>query len=121
LLGYDRNGGIINIETEDRKKYDHILDLASQLDRRTRLELLADLAAQLDRRTRLELLADLVAQLDRRTRLELLADLDAQLRRPPATDRRKRSISELQGFFKGAWEGQDAQDYVNKERDSWAE
>ena len=75
-------------EAEIRKKYDHILTQAAQLDRQTRLELLVDLAAQ--------------------------------LRQPLAPGHRKHSLSELRGLFKGAWDGQDAQDYVNQERDSWA-
>jgi len=60
------------------------------------------------------------ARLDRQTRMELLADLAAQLRQPedpPGCPRK--SLGELQGIFKGAWEGLDAQDYVNQERDSW--
>jgi len=76
-------------ETEIRKKYDHILAQAAQLDHQTRLELLVDLAAQLRQS-------------------------------PPEPGHRKHSLSELRGLFKGAWEGQDAQDYVNRERDSWA-
>jgi hypothetical protein len=32
----------------------------------------------------------------------------------------KRIFMELQGLFKGTWEGVDAQDYVNQERGSWA-
>jgi hypothetical protein len=79
----------MHTEPEIRKKYDHILTQAAQLDRQTQMELLVDLAAQ--------------------------------LRRPSALPKRpKQSLGELQGLFKGAWEGQDAQDYVNQERDSWA-
>ena len=61
------------------------------------------------------------AQLDRQTQMELLVDLAAQLRQPPAFQGQgRRSLRELQGLFKGVWSGQDAQDYVNQERDSWA-
>jgi hypothetical protein len=62
-----------------------------------------------------------VAQLDRQTQMELLVDLAAQLRQAQvAPERGKHSLSELRGLFKGVWDGQDVQDYVNKERDSWA-
>lgn len=60
------------------------------------------------------------AQLDRQTQIELLVELAAQLRhpsKPPGCT--KHRLGELEGFFKGAWEGQDAQDYVNQERNSW--
>ena len=33
---------------------------------------------------------------------------------------RARRISELRGRGKEVWQGQDAQEYVNAERDSWA-
>ncbi|MDL2260462.1 hypothetical protein LJB99_06295 [Deltaproteobacteria bacterium OttesenSCG-928-K17] len=60
------------------------------------------------------------AQLDRQTQMELLIDLAAQLRRPLTPQNPGRpSLNELQGLFKGVWDGQDAQDYVNRERDSW--
>ena len=60
------------------------------------------------------------AQLDRQTQMELLVDLAALLRQAPAEpEYRKHNLSELRGIFKGVWEGQDAQDYVNRERDSW--
>ncbi|MDR1043502.1 MAG: hypothetical protein LBP33_00045 [Candidatus Adiutrix sp.] len=61
------------------------------------------------------------ARLDRQTQMELLVDLAAQLRQTgKAPSRPKYSLGDLQGLFNGAWEGQDAQDYVNQERDSWA-
>ena len=61
------------------------------------------------------------ARLDRQTQMELLVDLAAQLRQPREVINRARpNLGELQGLFKGVWEGQDAQDYVNQERDSWA-
>lgn len=61
------------------------------------------------------------AQLDRQTQMELLVDLAAQLRQPMETKTLKRpSLDELQGLFRGVWDGQDAQDYINRERDSWA-
>lgn len=76
-------------DPETRKKYDHILAQAAELDRQTRMELLVELAAQ--------------------------------LRQPRETGNHgKRNLGKLQGFFKGAWAGQDAQEYVNQERDSWS-
>jgi hypothetical protein len=32
----------------------------------------------------------------------------------------RHSITELRGLGKEIWQGQDAQEYVNQERDSWA-
>lgn len=32
----------------------------------------------------------------------------------------RRSITELRGLGKEIWQGQDAQEYVDQERDSWA-
>lgn len=61
----------------------------------------------------------LAAQLDRQTQMELLVDLAAQVRAIEGPKQKKPSIMELQGIFKGAWGGQDAQDYVNQERDAW--
>ncbi len=59
-------------------------------------------------------------KLDRQTQMELLIDLAAQLRQPSeASSRGRHNLGELQGFFKDVWKGQDAQDYVNQERDSW--
>ncbi len=61
------------------------------------------------------------ALLDRQTQMELLVDLATQLRQTDEAPRRPRQgIGGLQGLFKGVWESQDAQDYVNKERDAWA-
>ncbi len=60
------------------------------------------------------------ARLDRQTQMELLVDLAAQLRQTEEVpNHHKRGLGTLQGFFKGAWDGRDAQDYVNQERDSW--
>ncbi|MGA7937162.1 MAG: hypothetical protein WCA35_26665 [Kovacikia sp.] len=35
------------------------------------------------------------------------------------TQKPKRSIMELEGLGKEIWQGIDAQEYVNQERDSW--
>lgn len=40
------------------------------------------------------------------------------LTRPMLTPRR--SVTELRGLGKEIWQGQDAQEYVDQERDSWA-
>lgn len=61
----------------------------------------------------------LAAHLDRQTQMELLVDLAAQLRAVDAPKEKKTSIMDIQGIFKGVWGGQDAQDYVNQERDAW--
>ena len=50
--------------------------------------------------------------------LRLLEKLVATIRRP-ITIRPRRSIMELQGLGKEIWRGMDAQEYVNRERDSW--
>ncbi|MDL2270141.1 hypothetical protein LJC71_11660 [Desulfosarcina sp. OttesenSCG-928-A07] len=78
----------MNTNLETRKKYDHILIQAAQLDRQTQMELLVDLAAQLRQVIK------------------------------PGSEKNHR-LKDLQGLFRGAWEGQDAQDYVNRERDEW--
>jgi hypothetical protein len=48
---------------------------------------------------------------DRRRLMEALAAVEPS---PP------HSITELRGLGKEIWQGQDAQEYVNQERDSWA-
>jgi hypothetical protein len=45
---------------------------------------------------------------------ELAAFVRHQVTLPP-----RRSIMELQGLGKEIWRGMDAQEYVNRERDSW--
>ncbi len=50
--------------------------------------------------------------------LRLLEDLASLVRRR-ATTHPKRSILELKGLGKETWQGVDAQEYVNQERDSW--
>jgi hypothetical protein len=51
-------------------------------------------------------------------KLRLLEALAAQLR-PHVTASRRHRISEFRGIGHAAWDGTDAQDYVNQERDSW--
>jgi hypothetical protein len=48
----------------------------------------------------------------------LLAEL-AEMVRGGVRLKPKRSIMELEGLGKEIWQGLDAQDYVNQERDSW--
>jgi len=54
------------------------------------------------------------AQLPERDRMKLVQALSAGV-----TDSR-RSITELRGLGKEIWRQQDAQEYVDQERDSWA-
>ncbi|MBW4618175.1 MAG: hypothetical protein KME17_02160 [Cyanosarcina radialis HA8281-LM2] len=51
----------------------------------------------------------------------LLGELVAIVRRQvmPKPAKSKRSILELEGLGKEIWQGIDAQEYVNQERDSW--
>jgi len=56
-------------------------------------------------------------RLEPEEQLRLLADLASMLRRKGAG--RRRSILELQGLGKEVWKGIDAQEYVDRERDSW--
>jgi hypothetical protein len=52
--------------------------------------------------------------------LRLLSDIATMLRHEgKATPRPKHSIMELEGLGKEIWEGIDAQEYVNQERDAW--
>ena len=51
-----------------------------------------------------------LAETERRRLVELTADEKAP----------RRSITELRGLGKQIWQGQDAQEYVDQERDSWA-
>lgn len=50
---------------------------------------------------------------------QLLEDLVALVRRQATTGPQQHSIMELRGLGKELWEGVDAQDYVNQERESW--
>ncbi|KAM3092918.1 hypothetical protein ACKFKG_03435 [Phormidesmis sp. 146-35] len=50
--------------------------------------------------------------------LRLLEELAAMVRRRMLV-KPKRSIVELEGLGKETWQGIDAQEYVNQERDSW--
>jgi len=50
--------------------------------------------------------------------LRLLEDLAANVRRRVMTGKR-RSIMELEGLGQEIWQGIDAQEYVNQERDAW--
>ncbi len=58
-----------------------------------------------------------ISRLSRQQKTDLIAELESQVQ----ADSRKggRSIMELQGLGKEIWEGIDAQEYVNAERDSW--
>jgi hypothetical protein len=52
--------------------------------------------------------------------MRLIEELSRLIRqRVTLTPKPKRSILELEGLGKEIWEGVDAQEYVNKERDSW--
>ncbi len=57
-------------------------------------------------------------RLDPVDQLRLAEKLMASARQQLATSR-PRSIRELRGLGQGVWEGRDAQDYVNEERDAW--
>lgn len=50
--------------------------------------------------------------------LRLLEDIAAMVRRR-ISPKQKRNIMELEGLGKDIWQGIDAQEYVNQERDSW--
>ena len=49
---------------------------------------------------------------------QLLEDLVALVRRQTRM-RPRRSVLEFKGLGKEMWEGMDAQEYVNRERESW--
>lgn len=59
-----------------------------------------------------------VSQLSTQEKIDLLAELAVQVRNDSRKGA-KRSIADLRGLGKEIWTGIDAQDYVNKERDSW--
>ena len=58
-----------------------------------------------------------ISRLSRQQKTDLIAELESQVQ----ADGNKggRSIMELEGLGKEIWEGIDAQEYVNAERDSW--
>jgi hypothetical protein len=59
---------------------------------------------------------DRISRLSRQEKVELLTELTSQVRNDTSP---RRDIMELAGLGKEIWEGIDAQDYVNQERDSW--
>lgn len=61
---------------------------------------------------------DRASHLPRQRKIDLLAELANQIREKDNNDK-KRSIGELRGLGKEIWQGIDAQEYVNQERDSW--
>ena len=63
-------------------------------------------------------LLERVARLPQQEKVDLLAEL-ASLVRDDSRKGKKRSITELRGLGKEIWAGIDAQEYVNRERDSW--
>ncbi len=58
-----------------------------------------------------------VQQLTPDEQLRLLKELAGLVRRQATT--RQHSIFELEGLGKELWQGINAQEYVNRERDSW--
>lgn len=63
-------------------------------------------------------LLDRVSSLPRQQKADLLAELESQMHTENPTGR-QRSIRELRGLGKEIWAGIDAQEYVDRERDSW--
>lgn len=59
-----------------------------------------------------------ISLLSQQDKLELLAELANQVR-DGSREGKKRSIMELEGLGKEIWAGIDAQEYVDRERDSW--
>ena len=59
-----------------------------------------------------------IGNLSPKEQKDLLAEFARRMR---AGNHSRRSIMELAGLGKEIWEGIDAQDYVNQERDSWDE
>lgn len=62
--------------------------------------------------------AQTLSTAERRELIKLLVDTldNSQTGELP---RKKRSLMELQGLGKEIWEGVDAQEYVNRQRDEW--
>ncbi len=56
--------------------------------------------------------------LDAADKLRLVETLAAQLHDDIARDKR-RHVSEFRGVGRAGWDGSDAQEYVNRERDAW--
>lgn len=52
--------------------------------------------------------------------LNLIEIISAQLKKNIARKKAKHSIMELEGLGAKLWKGVDAQEYVRKERESWA-
>lgn len=63
-------------------------------------------------------LLESVTLLSQQEKVDLLAEIANQLRADNRKNQ-KRSIAELRGLGKEIWNGIDAQEYVNRERDSW--
>ncbi len=51
-------------------------------------------------------------------KLRLLESLAAQLR-GDLTPRKRHRVTEFRGVGRASWDGTDAQEYVNRERDAW--
>jgi hypothetical protein len=58
----------------------------------------------------------IIQNLDTDEQLRLLEELSIIVR---SKSKKKRSILELEGLGKEVWESIDAQEYVDRERDSW--
>lgn len=66
------------------------------------------------------LIAEKISILSPRQKTDLLVEIAQQLRDDSHKSKSgQRSIKELRGLGKEIWEGIDAQEYVNAERDSW--
>ena len=63
-------------------------------------------------------LLERVTLLPHQEKVDLLAEIANQLR-ADSRKGQKRSIMELEGLGKEIWSGIDAQEYVDRERDSW--
>lgn len=59
---------------------------------------------------------DQASRLESADQLRLVENLALMLRQHMVT---RRSITELRGLGKEVWQGIDAQEYVNQERDAW--
>lgn len=60
-----------------------------------------------------------VEELPAPDQLRLLSELADRIRKRVEVPEERVSILELEGLGKEIWEGIDAQEYVNRERDSW--
>jgi len=61
---------------------------------------------------------DRISRLSQQDKVKLLAMLTSQMRTGCGP---RHSIMELEGLGKEIWEGIDAQEYVDRERDSWGD